>query len=116
MPITYTVVEMSEDELEQERVAFGGLAQSVRDLAEASLRTTVPAEVASEVREEIERLTARLREEQIPGAFGVSLTSSGVVRGHGNAAAINGIYDPGLPVVNARKWWEQQHPGERPGR
>jgi acyl-coenzyme A thioesterase PaaI-like protein len=85
VPIKYTVVEMSEDELEQERLALGGLAQSVRDLAEASLRTTVPTEVASEVRAEIERLTARLREEQIPGAFGVSLTASGVVRGHGNA-------------------------------
>jgi acyl-coenzyme A thioesterase PaaI-like protein len=84
-PIRYTVVDLSEDELEAERVVLGGLAQSVRDLAEASLRTTVPVAVAAEVRDEIERLTARLREEQIPGAFGVSLTSSGVVRGHGNA-------------------------------
>ena len=84
-PIKYTVVEMTEDDLEQERAVLGGLAQSVRDLAEASLRTTVPADVAAEVTAGIERLTARLRQEQIPGAFGVSLTSSGVVRGHGNA-------------------------------
>jgi acyl-coenzyme A thioesterase PaaI-like protein len=84
-PIKYTVVEMTEDDLEQERAVLGGLAQSVRDLAEASLRTTVPADVAAEVTAEVERLTARLRQEQIPGAFGVSLTSSGVVRGHGNA-------------------------------
>ena len=76
---------MSEDELEEERLVLGGLAQSVRDLAEASLRTTVPTDVVTEVRAEIDRLTARLREEQIPGAFGVNLTSSGVVRGHGNA-------------------------------
>jgi acyl-coenzyme A thioesterase PaaI-like protein len=85
VPIKYSVVDMSEAELEQERVALGGLAQSVRELAEASLRTTVAPEVALEVREQIDRLTARLREEQIPGAFGVSLTESGVVRGHGNA-------------------------------
>ena len=85
VPIKYTVVEMTEDDLEQERAVLGRLAQGVRDLAEASLRTTVPADVAAEVSAEIERLTARLREEQIPGAFGVSLTSSGVVRGHGNA-------------------------------
>ncbi len=76
---------MTDDELEDERVVLGGLAQSVRELAEASLRTTVPAEVVTEVREQLDRLTARLREEQIPGSFGVSLTSSGVVRGHGNA-------------------------------
>ena len=67
----YTVVEMTDEELEQERVVFGGLAESVRDLADASLRTTVSAEVVTEVQAEIERLTARLREEQIPGAFGV---------------------------------------------
>ena len=76
---------MTADELEDELVVLGGLAQSVRELAEASLRTTVPAEVVTEVREQLDRLTARLREEQIPGSFGVSLTSSGVVRGHGNA-------------------------------
>lgn len=92
MPITYTTVEMSDDELEEERVVLGGLAQSVRELAEASLRTTVPADVADEVRAEIEKLTARLREQQIPGAFGVSLTSSGVVRGHGNAVV--GLRNP----------------------
>jgi acyl-coenzyme A thioesterase PaaI-like protein len=91
-PINYTVVDMTEDELEQERVALGGLAQSVRELAEASLRTTVPPDVATEVRAEIDRLTARLRQEQIPGAFGVSLTESGVVRGHGNAVV--GLRNP----------------------
>jgi len=85
VPIKYTVVDLSEDDLARERDALGGLAQSVRELAEASLRTTVPLEVAAEVRAEIERLTQRLREQQIPGAFGVSLTESGVVRGHGNA-------------------------------
>ncbi len=84
-PIRYTVVDLTDEELAEERDVLGGLAQSVRDLAEASLRTTVPVGAAAEVRDEIERLTARLREEQIPGAFGVSLTSSGVVRGHGNA-------------------------------
>ena len=66
----YTVVEMTADELEHERVVFGGLAESVRDLADASLRTTVPAEVVREVQTEIERLTARLRTEQIPGPSG----------------------------------------------
>jgi acyl-coenzyme A thioesterase PaaI-like protein len=84
-PIRYTVVDLTEDQLEQERVVLGGLAQSVRELAEASLRTTVPTEVAAEVREEIDRLTARLREQQIPGSFGVNVSSSGAVRGHGNA-------------------------------
>jgi len=91
-PVQYTVVEMDEAELEQERVVFGGLADSVRALSEASLRTTVQPEVATEVRAEIDRLTARLAAEQIPGNFGVSLSSSGMVRGHGNAVV--GLRNP----------------------
>ena len=91
-PIEYTVVEMSEAELEEERVVLGGLADSVRALADASLRTTVGADVVAEVQSEIERLTKRLAEEQIPGSFGVSLSNSGVVRGHGNAVV--GLRNP----------------------
>ena len=93
----YTVVEMTVEELEDERVVFGGLAESVRDLADASLRTTVPAEVVAEVQTEIERLTARLRKEQIPGAFGVSMSSQGTVRGHGNAVV--GLRNPVAPPL-----------------
>ncbi|MET0838030.1 MAG: PaaI family thioesterase [Marmoricola sp.] len=91
-PVQYTVVDMDEAELEQERVVFGGLADSVRALADASLRTTVKPEVATEVRAEIDRLTARLAAEQIPGNFGVSLSSKGMVRGHGNAVV--GLRNP----------------------
>ena len=93
----YTVVEMTVEELEDERVVFGGLAESVRELADASLRTTVPAEVVAEVQTEIERLTARLRKEQIPGAFGVSMSSQGTVRGHGNAVV--GLRNPIAPPL-----------------
>jgi len=95
--VDYTVVEMTVEELEDERVVFGGLAESVRELADASLRTTVPAEVVAEVQTEIERLTARLRKEQIPGAFGVSMSSQGTVRGHGNAVV--GLRNPVAPPL-----------------
>jgi acyl-coenzyme A thioesterase PaaI-like protein len=96
-PVDYTVVEMTAEELEDERLVFGGLAESVRDLADASLRTTVSAEVVSEVQGEIDRLTARLRKEQIPGSFGVSLSSQGTVRGHGNAVV--GLRNPIAPPL-----------------
>ena len=36
----YTVVEMTAEQLDEERVVFGGLAESMRSLADASLRTT----------------------------------------------------------------------------
>ena len=56
-PIRYDVVDMSAAELEAEQRLFGALADSVRALADASLRTTVPAAVVEEVTEEIGKLT-----------------------------------------------------------
>lgn len=84
-PFHYETVDLSPDELAAERAVFGGLAQGVRELAEACVRTTVPSEVADEVRAEVEKLTARLRASMLPGSFGVNVTSGGAVRGHGNA-------------------------------
>jgi acyl-coenzyme A thioesterase PaaI-like protein len=100
-PVNYTAVEMTTEELEAERVLFGGLADSVRALADASLRTTVSAEVVAQVQAEIERATARLSEEQIPGPFGVSLSSEGHVRGHGNAVV--GLRNPVAPPLQIEK-------------
>ncbi len=93
----YTVVEMTAEQLDEERVVFGGLAESMRSLADASLRTTVSPDVVAEVRKEIDLLTARLRKEQIPGHFGVSLSSEGTVRGYGNAVV--GLRNPIAPPL-----------------
>ncbi len=100
-PIEYTFVDMSEDALQEERVVLGGLAASVRELAEASLRTTVDADVVAEVRADIERLTAILSRQRIPGAFGVSLSRSGTVRGHGNAVV--GLRNPIAPPLEMER-------------
>lgn len=85
MPIDYRVVEMTPDELEADRRVWGGLADSVRALAEASLRTTVSPDVATEVTKRIDELTELLRAEQIDGSYGVAVTKDGHVLGHGNA-------------------------------
>jgi acyl-coenzyme A thioesterase PaaI-like protein len=100
-PVDYTFVDLTSEELEHERAVLGGLAGSVRELADASLRTTVPAEVVGEVQAEIERLTARLRAEQIPGSFGVSLNSDGTVRGYGNAVV--GLRNPIAPPLQMER-------------
>lgn len=91
-PFRYDVVEMTEQELATERTVFGGLAQSVRELSEASLRTTVAEQEATAIRSEIDALTTRLRAAQMPGSFGVQVTSAGDVRGHGNAVV--GLRNP----------------------
>ena len=97
-PVEYTVVSMTQAELDEERAVLGGLADSVRALADASLRTTVGYDEVAAVRDEVDRLTKRLTEQQIPGAFGVSLTESGVVRGHGNAVV--GLRNPIAPPLH----------------
>jgi acyl-coenzyme A thioesterase PaaI-like protein len=85
MPIDYRIVEMTPEQLEADRRVWGGLADSVRALAEASLRTTVAPDVATEVAKRVDELTELLRAEQIEGSYGVSVTRDGRVLGHGNA-------------------------------
>jgi acyl-coenzyme A thioesterase PaaI-like protein len=97
----YRVVEMTDAEVEQEREVLGGLAASVRALADASLRSTIPLEEVEQVRAAIDGLTRRLRREQIPGAFGVSFTPDGTVRGHGNAVV--GLRNPVAVPLEIRK-------------
>ncbi|HET9501454.1 MAG TPA: PaaI family thioesterase [Marmoricola sp.] len=91
-PFEYPTVAMSEEEVEREREVYGGLAAAVRRLNETSLRSTVGEEGVREARELIERATARLGEQAIPGHFGVQLTTGGRVRGHGNAVV--GLRNP----------------------
>ncbi|MGH3413827.1 MAG: PaaI family thioesterase [Marmoricola sp.] len=91
-PFQYPVVDLTDEEVATEREVFGGLADSVRALAEASLRTTVDPEVAADVRRDVDALTARLTKSRIDGSFGVQLTRSGHVRGHGNAVV--GLRNP----------------------
>lgn len=91
-PFQYQVVEMSDEEIAEEREVFGALAHSVRQLNDACVRTTVDAGVVDEVRSQIDALTQRLRESELPGPFGVQLSTSGQVRGHGNAVV--GLRNP----------------------
>lgn len=91
-PFEYRVVDISQDELAAEEDVFGGLAQSVRELSEASLRTTVDPEVAGAVRKQVDELTAQLRAEQIEGSYGVTLTPDGKVMAYGNAVV--GLRNP----------------------
>lgn len=94
----YRTVEMSDEEFAAEQAVYGDLTSSVRRLAEVSLRTTVDHETIRDVQAQIDAITARLEAEVIPANFGVVVTTSGHVRGYGNAVV--GLRNPVAPPLN----------------
>ena len=91
-PFDYQVLDLTDEQIDAENAAFGALAGAVRRLNEATLRTTVDRETIDDVRREVEELTARLEKSMIAGSFGVAISKSGRVRGHGNAVV--GLRNP----------------------
>lgn len=73
------------EEIERELALRGSLAASTRELVDAVIRSTVEDAEIVAVREEIDRLVARLRASQLDGSFGVNRVGSGDVRAQGNA-------------------------------
>lgn len=91
-PFNYQVLDLTDEQLEAENAVFGALADAVRRLNEATLRTTVDRDTVDDVRRQVEELTTRLEKSMIPGSFGVAITRSGRVRGYGNAVV--GLRNP----------------------
>jgi len=100
-PFDYPVVKVDEATLAAEREVFGSLADSVRALSEASLRTTVDHDVLARVREKIDELTTELQASQIAGSFGVHISEGGPVRAYGNAVV--GLRNPIAVPIDIQK-------------
>ena len=83
------------------RAIYEPLAESVRALVDATIRTEVAAEVVTQVKSDIDAAVARLRERQIDGAFGVRQTTGGESVGWGNA--VIGIRNALAPPVITRR-------------
>lgn len=96
--LDYEVIDLSEEELAREREVYGGLAQSVRELSLASLRTTVDEDEAIAIRAEIEAITERLmssvRERE---HLGIRVRKDGLVLSDGNA--VIGTRNPVAPPL-----------------
>jgi acyl-coenzyme A thioesterase PaaI-like protein len=76
-----------DDDIARVAGSAGALAESVRDLIDAVVRTEVDVDELDLVRGEVDALTKRLRERQLPGSFGQTHgLSSGAIRAWGNAA------------------------------
>lgn len=85
IPFDPPIVNLTPEQIVREREVYGGLTASVRRLMEASMRTTVDAGEVTRMTEAIDALSARLEEAMVPGNLGLTLTSDGQARAHGNA-------------------------------
>ncbi|MEO3759388.1 PaaI family thioesterase [Mycobacterium sp. B14F4] len=92
--------DISPAEIERMRAVYGPLAESVRDLIDATIRTEVDADTVAAVKAQIDAATAHLRSRQIDGPFGVRLTTSGDRMAWGNP--VIGIRNPIAPPLTIR--------------
>ncbi|MGO4258273.1 PaaI family thioesterase [Marmoricola sp. RAF53] len=103
-PFEYRTVDMSDEEFAAEQAVYGGLTSALRRLNEASLRTTVDHDLIVETTRQVEEITARLEAAMIPANFGVVVTTSGHVRGYGNAVVgLRNPIAPPLKIVQDRE-------------
>lgn len=77
--------DITPEELDRESELNGRFGQALRELVDASIRTAVAADDISHAMAEIEQVTARLRNSQLPGSFGIKMSPQGRPLHWGNA-------------------------------
>jgi acyl-coenzyme A thioesterase PaaI-like protein len=95
--LDFTLENISAEEVERLRAVYQPLAESVRELIDATVRTEVDAAVVAAARAEIDSATACLRQKQTEGSFGVRYLATGERMAWGNA--VIGIRNPVAPPV-----------------
>ena len=98
--LEFTCANMTADDVERQRAIHEPLAQSVRELIDATVRTDVDEAAVAAAKAEIDSATARLRSSQLDGTFGVRYLDTGERMAWGNA--VIGLRNPIAPplVVN----------------
>jgi acyl-coenzyme A thioesterase PaaI-like protein len=96
----YVFEEVTAEEIARQRSLYGPLARSVRELADAVIRTEVDDDEIRLAQAEVEAITKRLRDRQLEGSYGVRFNATGQGRAWGNAVV--GLRNPVAPplVVN----------------
>jgi Thioesterase superfamily len=89
--------DLTSDEVDGMRAVYRPLAESVRELVDATIRTEVDADEVAAVKAQIDAATARLRARQIDGPFGVRYTTGGDRMAWGNP--VIGIRNPIAPPL-----------------
>ncbi|BBX02417.1 thioesterase [Mycolicibacterium moriokaense] len=88
-------------EVQRLRAVYEPLAESVRQLIDATIRTEVDADTVAAVKAEIDAATARLRSKQCDGPFGVRYTTGGESMAWGNP--VIGIRNPMAPPLTIQR-------------
>jgi len=100
--VQYTEIgDVTAEEIQRLRAVYEPLAESVRDLIDATIRTEVDADTVAAVKAEIDAATARLRTKQCDGPFGVRYTSGGQSMAWGNP--VIGIRNPVAPPLTIQR-------------
>jgi len=95
--LDFPVENLSAEDVERLRAIFEPLTNSVRELVDATIRTEMDAEAVALAKAEIDAATARLRERQLEGSFGVRFGSDGDQMPWGNV--VIGMRNPVAPPL-----------------
>ncbi|MGW4481338.1 PaaI family thioesterase [Rhodococcus triatomae] len=93
----FTAEDIDGHEVARREALYGPLAEAVRELVDATIRTEVDAAAVQEVEATVRAATARLRDRQIDGAFGVRYTEDGRIMPWGNV--VIGLRNPIAPPL-----------------
>ncbi|AZG48246.1 PaaI family thioesterase [Gordonia insulae] len=96
----FTLEDITADEVERRMAVYGPLADTVRDLIDAVIRTEVDETVVTEANARLTAVVESLRANQIDGAFGVRHTAEGIGMPWGNAViGLRNAIAPPLQVL-----------------
>ncbi len=95
--LDFTLEDLNSEDVERLRAVYEPLAESVRALIDATIRTEVDADAVEAAKAEIDSATTRLRRKQTDGSFGVRYLATGERMAWGNAVV--GIRNPLAPPV-----------------
>lgn len=97
----FQVDDATPEEIARERETYGPIAEVLRELGEASIRTRVPADVVEAAVADLRDVLARLRADQDEGSYGVRHSRRGITRPWGNAVV--GIRNPVAPPLDVQR-------------
>ncbi len=112
--LEYTAADLTVEQANKMRATYEPLAESVRNLIDAAIRSQTDAATVAAARDEIDSATRWLRSRQLEGAFGARRIIDGELLSWGNA--VTGIRNPVAPplMINrdpSGRVWADAHLG-----